>query len=180
MTERLTMDTRIRELYDDSILDEALARYGVAKEDVSLPDGFESFIYEYRKGGERYALRVSHSLHRTSDMIQGELEWLNYLVAGGVPAARAVLSARGNLVEPIPVVDGSHFTAVAFEWALGEHPPERIGGVVCQFNWARSWGKCTRYRRISSLATRASGDTRGTKMRKVSWRNTCRLQRRPS
>ena len=49
------MDKRIRELYSDSILDEALARYGVAKEDARLLDGFESFIYEYKKGGERWA-----------------------------------------------------------------------------------------------------------------------------
>lgn len=133
------MDRRIRELYDDSILDEALARYGVAKEDARLLDGFESYIYEYRKRGERYALRISHSLHRTSDAAQGELEWLNYLVDGGVPAARAVLSERGNLVEPIPVADGSHFTAVSFEWARGNHAtkehwrsglPIRLGQIV--------------------------------------------------
>jgi Ser/Thr protein kinase RdoA (MazF antagonist) len=134
------MDKRIRELYNDSILDEALARYGVAREDASLLDGFESFIYECGKGGERYALRVSHSLHRTSDAIQGELEWVNYLADGGVPAARAVRSEAGNLVEPIPVEkDGSHFTAVAFEWAPGDHAtreawrdglPVRLGRIM--------------------------------------------------
>jgi Ser/Thr protein kinase RdoA (MazF antagonist) len=116
------MDKRIREIYNDSILNEALARYGIAKENVRLLDGFESFIYEYEKGGQSYVLRVSHSLHRTSDLTQGELEWVNYLVAGGVPAARAVPSERGNWVEPIPVEDGSHFTAVSFEWARGNHP----------------------------------------------------------
>jgi Ser/Thr protein kinase RdoA (MazF antagonist) len=74
---------------------------------------------------------VSHSLHRTSNAIQGELEWLNYLVDGGVPAARAVLSVQGNLVEPIPVADGSHFTAVSFEWARGDHATreEMRGGL---------------------------------------------------
>jgi Ser/Thr protein kinase RdoA (MazF antagonist) len=116
------MDKRIREIYNDSILNKALARYGIARENVHLLDGFESFIYEYEKDDKRYVLRVSHSLHRTSDLIQGELEWVNYLVNGGVPAARAVPSERGNLVEPIPVEDGSHFTAVSFEWARGTHP----------------------------------------------------------
>jgi Ser/Thr protein kinase RdoA (MazF antagonist) len=133
------MDKRIRELYDDSILDEALARYGIAKDEVQLLDGFESFIYEYRKDGERYVLRISHSLHRASDAIQGELEWLNYLVDGGVPAARAVLSEQGNLVEPVPLADGSHFAAVSFEWAQGDHAtheqwraglPVRLGQIV--------------------------------------------------
>ncbi len=116
------MDRRIRDLYNDSILEEALARYDVARDEIQLLDGFENFIYGYRKDGGRYVLRISHSLHRTSDATQGELEWLNYLVDGGVPAARAVFSERGNLVEPIPVEDGSYFTAVSFEWALGDHP----------------------------------------------------------
>jgi Ser/Thr protein kinase RdoA (MazF antagonist) len=134
------VDKRIRELYNDSILDEALARYGIAKDDVRLLDGFESYIYEYRKKGERYVLRVSHSLHRASDAIQGELEWVNYLADGGVPAARAVRSEAGNLVEPIPVEkDGSHFTAVSFEWAQGDSTtreqlqsdlPVRLGQIV--------------------------------------------------
>jgi Ser/Thr protein kinase RdoA (MazF antagonist) len=116
------VDRRIRELYNDAILNEALARYGVAQENVRLLDGFESFIYEYEKGKESHILRISHSLHRTSDLTRGEIEWVNYLAAGGVPAARAVPSERGNLVEPIPVEDGSHFTAVSFERARGDHP----------------------------------------------------------
>ena len=116
------MDRRIRELYNDAILDEALARYGVAKENVRLLDGFESFIYEYEKSGQGYILRVSHSLHRTSAHTRGEIEWVNYLADGGVPAARAIPSKRGNLVESIDVKDGSHFTAVSFERAQGHHP----------------------------------------------------------
>ena len=44
------MDKRIRELYNESILSEALARYGIAKDDVQLLDGFESFMYDYHKG----------------------------------------------------------------------------------------------------------------------------------
>jgi Ser/Thr protein kinase RdoA (MazF antagonist) len=119
------MDRRIRELYDDAILEEALARYGVAKENVRLLDGFESFIYEYEKSGQGYILRVSHSLHRTSDHTRGEIEWVNYLADGGVPAARAVPSERGNLVESIDVKDGSHFTAVSFERAPGHHPTKK-------------------------------------------------------
>jgi Ser/Thr protein kinase RdoA (MazF antagonist) len=115
------MEKRIREAYNDAVLDEALARYGVARDKARLLDGFESFIYEYEKGGENHVLRISHSLRRTSDLIQGEIEWLNYLVTNGVPAARAVPSERGNLVEPIPLEDGEHFTAVSFEWASGDH-----------------------------------------------------------
>ena len=126
------MEKRIKELYNDSILDQALERYGIDKENVGLLDGFESFIYEYQKDGGRYVLRVSHDLHRTSDMIQGELEWVNHLANGGVPAARAVPSQRGNLVEAIAAQDGSHFTAASFEWARGSHVSQEDwnGGLI--------------------------------------------------
>ncbi|MCP4541455.1 MAG: phosphotransferase [Chloroflexi bacterium] len=115
------MDKRTREIYDDSILNKALSKYGVAKENVQLLDGFESFIYEYDKSGKGYVLRISHSLHRTPDLIQGEIEWINYLADNGVPAARAVTSEHGNLVEPISAKDGSHFTATSFERARGTY-----------------------------------------------------------
>ena len=116
------MDKRIREIYNDSILHQALARYGVDKENIRPLDGFESFIYEYDKDDKNYVLRISHSLHRTSGLTQGEVEWINYLIAGGVPAARAIPSERGNLVESIVVEDGSHFTATSFERANGTSP----------------------------------------------------------
>lgn len=119
------MDKRIREAYSDAILAEAMKRYGIAKDSIHLLDGFESFIYEYEKGGQDYVLRVSHSLHRTSDLTQGEIEWVNYLADNGVPAARAVPSERGKLVEPIAVEDGSHFTAASFERARGDHPTKK-------------------------------------------------------
>lgn len=119
------MDKRIREAYNDAILAEAMKRYGIAKDSIHLLDGFESFIYEYEKGGQDYVLRVSHSLHRTSDLTQGEIEWVNYLADNGVPAARAVPSKRGKLVEPIAVEDGSHFTAASFERARGDHPTKK-------------------------------------------------------
>jgi Ser/Thr protein kinase RdoA (MazF antagonist) len=137
------MEPRIRELYSDAILDEALARYGIAKSDIHPLDGFESFVYECQKGDREYVLRVSHSLHRSADLTQGEIEWINYLADNGVPAARAVPSERGNLVEPIQVHDGSHFTAVSFERAAGDYP-HRIGRLGWQGDWGGSWAACTR------------------------------------
>ena len=40
------MDKRSVKLYNDEILEEALARYGVARGSARLLDGFESFVYE--------------------------------------------------------------------------------------------------------------------------------------
>jgi len=116
------VDKNIREAYTDCILTEAAKRYGITKDRVRLLDGFESFIYEYERDEQAYILRISHSLHRTSDLIHGEIEWMNHLADNGVPAARAVPSEYGNLVEPIEMEDGSHFTAVSFERARRQIP----------------------------------------------------------
>jgi len=122
------MDRRIRAAYNDQILDEALKRYGITPDTVRPLDGFESFIYEYEKDGQGYVLRISHSLRRTTDMIGGEVDWINYLADHGVPAARAVLSERGRLVETMAARDG-YFLAVAFKQAPGTYP--------CREDWER-------------------------------------------
>jgi len=71
------MDKRIREVYSDAVLTEALARYGVTTDSAHLLDGFESFIYEYEKDGQGYVLRITHSSRRTADLIGGEVDWIN-------------------------------------------------------------------------------------------------------
>src|SRR5512136_3335945 len=95
------MEKRIKDRYNDDILREARERYGIAAERIRLLDGFESFMFEFERDDGEYILRLGHSLRRSIPMIQGEVNWINYLVAGGVPAARAILSENNRLVERI-------------------------------------------------------------------------------
>ncbi|HDQ71968.1 MAG TPA: hypothetical protein ENN19_07710 [Chloroflexi bacterium] len=123
------MEKWIKEIYSEAILAEVLGRYGVQINAVTELDGFESFIYEYEKDGQDYILRVTHCARRTADMIGGEIDWLNYLVDGGVPAARVVSSEKGRLVEVLDApdtgeADDAYFLAVAFEKAPGTYPSE--------------------------------------------------------
>jgi amicoumacin kinase len=111
----------IRERYHEGILREALRRYEVV-DGLKELDGFENTIYEYSHNGEEYILRIGHSLRRSENLVHGEVDWINYLHAGGVPVARAVASAKGNLVEPLEDGHGAHFLAVAFTKAYGIHP----------------------------------------------------------
>ena len=120
------METRIKERYKDAILQEAMGRYGIAPDQIRLLDGFESFMYEFERGAEAYILRIGHSFRRSEDLIQGEVDWINYLAAGGATVARAVRSARGNLVEAIDDGQGQRFLATAFERARGK-PPWEVG-----------------------------------------------------
>ena len=113
------MEKEIRDRYNDEILQEALGRYGIAEGDIKLLDGFESFMYEYTQNGNEYILRLGHSIRRTPDLIRGEVDWINFLAAGGTGVARAVPSRSGALVEEIPDALDGRFLATAFVKARG-------------------------------------------------------------
>lgn len=113
------MDPAIRALYNYDIFRAAVANYDLDPAAVSELGGFESFIYAFSRNGDDFVLRVGHDSRRPPDMVRGEIDWLNYLHAGGAGVARAVPSARGNLVETVPDANGGHFLATAFDRAQG-------------------------------------------------------------
>lgn len=116
------MDKRSRALYTDDILQEAVRRFGSQTVSVVTLDGFENFIYEIQVAGQPRILRIAHSLHRTPEMVAGEIDWLNFLADRGVSVPRALPSTGGALVEVLPAADGSVFSAVTFEKAPGSRP----------------------------------------------------------
>ncbi len=113
------MEHDIRSRYDDAILQDAMSRYGIAPDQITLLDGFESFIYEFRRDDGEYILRIGHSIRRTPDLIRGEVDWINYLAAGGARVAKAILSQNRELVERIADRHGGEFLATAFIKAPG-------------------------------------------------------------
>lgn len=125
------MEKRIRERYNDEILHQARQRYGITAANMHLLDGFESFIYAFAKGGQDYILRLGHSMRRSPDLIRGEVDWINYLAAGGAGVAEAVLSDDGNLVELIDDGQGGQFLTTAFVHAPG-------GGVSEMGGWSET------------------------------------------
>ena len=118
------MEERIRERYGDRILTQAMDRYAIAPESIALLDGFESYMYEFSRDDGDYILRIGHSLRRSENLILGEVDWINYLAAGGASVARAVESENGRLVEPVEDGHGGMFLATAFTRARGRPPRE--------------------------------------------------------
>ncbi|MEX2144732.1 MAG: phosphotransferase [Anaerolineales bacterium] len=114
------MEEAIRQRFNEGILARARERYGISPEDIKLLAGFESFMYEFSKNGGDYILRLGHSRRRTPELIHGEVDWINYLADGGAGVARAILSERGELVEPIDDGRGGQFLATAFVKAKGD------------------------------------------------------------
>ena len=137
------MEKEIRDRYNDGVLREAMGRYGIAAGDIKLLDGYESFMYEFvGDGGRPTILRVGHSRRRTPDLIRGEVDWINYLAAGGAGVARAVHSQNDLLVEEIPDARGGVFLATAFVKAPGG-PLGEMGGWTDEVidNYGRLLGR---------------------------------------
>ena len=120
------MEKRIKERFNDAVLNDVISRYGIDSHQIRPLDGFESFMYEFQRDGNGYILRVGHSLRRSPDMIWGEVDWINYLAAGGAGVSRAINSADGNLVEVVDDGYGGAFLATAFEKAAGR-PAWEVG-----------------------------------------------------
>ena len=136
------MEEKIRSRLNEQILANAQQRYGIAADKIEELGGFESFIYGYEKEGQKYVLRLGHSLRRNPDLIRGEVDWINHLARGGAGVAKAVNSEAGNLVELLPDDEGDNFLATAFTWAKG-NSVWHMGGWTPEFmhNYGRLIGK---------------------------------------
>ena len=135
------MDGQIIARYNDSILQEAMRRYGIAQDQIKPLDAFESFIYEFERGGTGYILRIGHSLRKSEALIQGEVDWINYLARGGVSVARAISSENEKLVEAIEDGQGGQFLVTAFVKAAGQKPWLAGWSSVRFENYGRLLGK---------------------------------------
>lgn len=107
--------------FHDGIRDEAARRYGLSAADLTPLNAFENFVYEAEnEDGVSLVLRISHSTRRTFDYTMGEIEFVRYLAAAGIPVAQPLLSEGGQFLERIDDREpGQHFVVTAFERAEG-------------------------------------------------------------
>jgi Ser/Thr protein kinase RdoA (MazF antagonist) len=115
------MHPELARRFHERIRDEAARRYGVPPSELAELNAFENFVYEAEsEDGVPFVLRVSHSTRRTVDYTLGEVEFVRYLGAAGIPVSQPILSESGQFVERIEDSDpGQYFVATAFERAEG-------------------------------------------------------------
>jgi len=113
------MEKAIREQFNEEVLIEGLKKFGVTLEESELIGGFENMVYSFEKNGEKYVLRIAHSLHNSFDNIKAELEFIDYLAKNDAPVAVPIQSQSGNLVELLADKEPC-FIATAFKFAKGE------------------------------------------------------------
>jgi len=110
------------------ILRQAANRFGVAVDQLTkLHDSMkidqsrtfiEKSLYEYKRGGKSFILRLTVPEYVDFEFIKGEVDWTNYLADNDVHVPRVIPSQRGKLVEVIEAEDSS-LAAVAFEKVKG-------------------------------------------------------------
>jgi Ser/Thr protein kinase RdoA (MazF antagonist) len=87
-------------------MDLAAQRFGLSGgEELSCIGGFQNFVYEYLHKGRAYILRLTPELHRTSPVVQAELDWIMYLAQNGVSASNPIFSINGQYAETIETPD---------------------------------------------------------------------------
>ncbi len=117
--------------YTNEILEEACQRFGFARLSLEELEG-SAFVYEGSLDGKPSILKISPGLWNTKEKILGatkeqmlgELDFVRYLDAHGVPVALPIPSRTGNLAETIPLDDEACFLAYAFEKVPGFMYPD--------------------------------------------------------
>jgi len=102
------MDSRSERVFAQhktAVLEEAARRYGVSPSAFMKHGSFESFVYEFDRDGSKYILKLTHSIHRTPEMVESEIDWVRHLVDNDVWCRRSMAGRRERILHGIPVID---------------------------------------------------------------------------
>lgn len=138
------MSTKPLDKLPENIIEKIAGYYDITPRNITFIGGFENLIYEFTKAGTGYILRAGHSLRQPTHLVQAEIHWLNYLIEGGITAARPILSIHQNYVEVIPLDASNYLNIVVFEKFEGEkittENPETLNPKIIE-NWGAIMGK---------------------------------------
>lgn len=83
-------------------------------------DGFRNIIVTFRMKDTRYVARLSFADHRTKEMIEQELDWMDFLSMSGVRLAKPVQMKGSNRVISLALDDIGYWLTF-FEHTDGRH-----------------------------------------------------------
>jgi len=134
------MEKWVDNLLTTDIKHMAARLFGTTLDDIVLLRDFENFVFEYEKDGIEYILRFTHSSHRSFELVEGEIEWIEYLSKNGANVYTPIHSSNDTLAEKIDATDGSFFIVVSFVKALGDHPDSSKYSDNFIVNWGETLG----------------------------------------
>jgi Ser/Thr protein kinase RdoA (MazF antagonist) len=143
--------TVIFERNQNAILTEAASRYGLVPEKLKRLGSFESLVYEFNLGGKNYILKITHSIHRTPELVRGELDWTNYLFENGVAVSQTIPSINGDFLE---IINGNTVDVLGDDYFLVYVVEKAEGKTTERPDWTKAmvqeWGRITG--RMNALA----------------------------
>lgn len=156
-------DREIEQIFQKNkayLLEEICTKYDIDQNTLQLVGEYENYVYQYVKGNQEYILRLSHSSHRTEELIRAEVDWINYLAQAIKQIPQVHPSQKKKLLEKINL-ENSYFVATVFDKAKGRHPnlKEDWQGTL-YFQWGQLLGK------MHSLAKKYQS---GEKTRRPHW-----------
>ena len=146
------MDGRSENIFhrhEAAILAEVARRYDTAPAGMIKHGSFESQVYEFRYREQDRILKLTHSIHRTPELVEAEVDWVTYLALHGVPVYRPTPSINNRLIE---VIDGhtvgdlgdDFFIAYSFEKADGRLTRPNDWDEDLIVLWGRALGRMHR------------------------------------
>lgn len=129
--------------------------YGIHPGGLKYITTVQNAVFGFERDGVERILRLTPEAHRPAALVASEIDWVNYLVAAGMPVAAPIAAGTGDFCVALNI-DGTAYTAVAFEKAQGE--------IGSQDNWTprifREWGRMTGHIHKASRTYRPSGTRR--------------------
>ncbi len=94
------MEKGIREEFSESVLLEALSRFGLEGCGAELIRSNHAFVYDVTgEEGSSYILRLSHERQKPLSLLEGEVHWMDYLASKGVKVCLPLENKRGRRIE---------------------------------------------------------------------------------
>jgi Ser/Thr protein kinase RdoA (MazF antagonist) len=114
------MEKHIRESLNDEILIKACNLYEISLEQLNELNGFENFVYDFRKDNVDYVLRLVHSDHRTYDLVLAEIEFIDFLDKHSAYVSTVFKSINNQVVEKVYINDRDYFSVSVFVKGQGQ------------------------------------------------------------
>lgn len=138
------MERQIHEIFNDKIITAAREKYSMDQGSLKKIGGFENYVFGFTNEGREYILRITHNSHRDKEMLESELDFVEFLYQNGADVCMPVYSIYNQLVEEIPVDENNCFFTTAFSKAPGRHITPADGCDALYEEWGRSVGKLHR------------------------------------
>jgi len=140
--------------FSSPFLDEACRRWGLKNpERISQA---ENLIFASMASGGKVALRLTHPIHRSLDLLHAELTWISRLEEAAISVVKPIPSSHASLVEEISI-RGKTWLASATHWIDGQSVKPKNGNVSDES--IRKWGALTGQIVAHSLEMNRSGTT---------------------